>query len=55
MLRGLMQINTSEPLTVFLVDDNEAVLSRAEAALSARCVVVGTARDGSARSKQPQH
>ena len=38
--------SSSEPPTVLLVDDNETVLSRATAALSARCVVLGTARDG---------
>jgi DNA-binding NarL/FixJ family response regulator len=32
--------------TVLLVDDNEMVLLRAKAALSARCVVLGMARDG---------
>jgi len=40
--------SASEPPTVLLVDDNETVLSRAKAALSARCVVLGTARDGHA-------
>ena len=40
--------SSSEPPTVLLVDDNETVLSRAKAALSARCVVLGTARDGHA-------
>jgi DNA-binding NarL/FixJ family response regulator len=42
------EASSSEPLTVVLVDDNETVLSRARAALSARCVVLGTARDGHA-------
>ena len=40
--------SSSELPTVLLVDDNETVLSRAKAALSARCVVLGTARDGHA-------
>ena len=40
--------SSAEPPTVLLVDDNETVLSRAKAALSARCVVLGTARDGHA-------
>jgi len=40
--------SSSEPATILLVDDNEAVLSRARAALSARWIVVGTARDGHA-------
>jgi DNA-binding NarL/FixJ family response regulator len=40
--------SSSERPTVLLVDDNETVLSRAKAALSARCVVLGTARDGQA-------
>jgi len=31
---------------VLLVDDNEAMLSRAAATLQASCTVVGTARDG---------
>jgi DNA-binding NarL/FixJ family response regulator len=39
-------VSSAEPPTVLLVDDNEAVLSRARAVLSARCVVLGTARDG---------
>ena len=49
MLRGTMQINTAGgPPTVLLVDDNETVLSKARAALSARCVVLGTALNGHA-------
>ena len=40
--------SSSEPATVLLVDDHETVLSRARAALSARCVVLATARDGQA-------
>ena len=39
---------SSEPPTVLLVDDNEKVLSRAKAGLSARCVVLGTACNGHA-------
>ena len=39
---------TSEPPTVLLVDDNQTVLWRAKAVLSARCVVLGTALDGHA-------
>jgi DNA-binding NarL/FixJ family response regulator len=42
------EMSSSEPPTVLLVDDNETVLSRAKAVLSARCVVLGTARDGHA-------
>ena len=42
------QESSSERPTVLLVDDNETVLSRAKAVLSARCVVLGTARDGQA-------
>jgi len=42
------EVSSSEPPTVLLVDDNETVLSRARAVLSARCVVLGTARDGHA-------
>jgi CheY-like chemotaxis protein len=38
----------SEPLRVLLVDDNEAILARAAAALAAGCVVVGTVKDGEA-------
>ena len=45
---GSPEESSSEPPTVLLVDDNETVLSRAKAALSARCVVLGTARDGHA-------
>src|SRR6185369_8634877 len=40
--------SSSEPPTVLLVDDNATVLSKAKAALSARCAVLGTARDGEA-------
>jgi DNA-binding NarL/FixJ family response regulator len=43
-----MEESSSEPPTVLLVDDNATVLSRAMAALSGRCVVLGTARDGHA-------
>ena len=42
------ELSSSQPPTVLLVDDNETVLSRAKAALSARCVILGTARDGHA-------
>jgi len=45
---GESQESSSEPPTVLLVDDNETVLSRARAVLSARCFVLGTARDGHA-------
>ena len=38
----------SELPRVLLVDDNEAMLARAAAVLSAGCVVVGTASDGRA-------
>lgn len=43
---GEPEESSYEPPTVLLVDDNETVLSRSKAALSARCVVLGTARDG---------
>jgi CheY-like chemotaxis protein len=42
------EVPSSGPPTVLLVDDNEAVLSKARTALSARCIVLGTARDGHA-------
>ena len=63
MLRLTMQINgsvdLSEPATAFespsgeaprvlLVDDNEMTLARARSVLSARCVVLGTAKNGHA-------
>jgi DNA-binding NarL/FixJ family response regulator len=38
----------SEPARVLLVDDNEAMLSRAAAVLARECVVVGQAFDGEA-------
>ena len=49
---------SSEPVRVLLVDDNEAMLTRAAAALGADCVVVGKATDGrtallAARQLQP--
>jgi len=40
--------SSSERPTVLLVDDNQTVLTRSRAALSGRCVVLGTARDGHA-------
>jgi DNA-binding NarL/FixJ family response regulator len=45
-----MLLNTisSEPARVLLVDDNEAMLARASAALSRGCVVVGKVKDGRA-------
>src|SRR5690349_7970776 len=39
---------SEEPPTVLLVDDNQSVLAGAKAALSARCLVLGTVRDGPA-------
>jgi DNA-binding NarL/FixJ family response regulator len=47
---GDVQINSSSDgrPTVLLVDDNEMVLARAKAALSAVCVIVGTATSGQA-------
>ena len=47
---GGVQINSSagDRPTVLLVDDNELVLARAKAALSAGCVIVGTATSGQA-------
>ena len=39
---------SSEPVRVLLVDDNEAMLARAAAALGTECVVVGKATDGQA-------
>jgi len=38
----------SEAVRVLLVDDNEAILARAAAALTPDCVVVGTVRNGAA-------
>ena len=35
-----------EPVRVLLVDDNDAMIARAAAALTPRCVVVGTAHSG---------
>ena len=41
-------ITSSEPARVLLVDDNEAMLARAAAALTPDCVVVGTVSNGRA-------
>jgi CheY-like chemotaxis protein len=43
-----MQSSTtsSDPVRVLLVDDNEAMLARAAAVLRARCVIVGSVKDG---------
>ena len=41
-------ITSSDAVRVLLVDDNEAMLARATAALEPGCVVVGVARDGQA-------
>ena len=38
----------SEPVRVLLVDDNQALLTRAAAALTPGCVVVGAVQDGPA-------
>ena len=35
-----------EPVRVLLVDDNDSMIARAAAALTPRCVVVGTAHNG---------
>jgi DNA-binding NarL/FixJ family response regulator len=37
---------SSEPARVLLVDDNEAMLSRAAAVLTPACEIVGVAKDG---------
>lgn len=39
-------IISSDPVRVLLVDDNEAMLSRAAAALKYCCNVIGSAKDG---------
>jgi DNA-binding NarL/FixJ family response regulator len=39
-------ITSSDRARVLVVDDNEAVLTRATTVLASDCVVVGTARDG---------
>jgi DNA-binding NarL/FixJ family response regulator len=41
----------TQPVRVLLVDDNEAVLTRAAAVLSPGCVIVGSAKDGPAALK----
>ncbi len=41
-------ITSSDRPRVLLVDDNEAMLARAAAVLTPSCVVIGSARDGSA-------
>jgi len=50
MLRAKVQSKSSagDRPTVLLVDDNEMVLARAKAALSASCVIGGTATSGQA-------
>jgi len=45
---------SSEPVRVLLVDDNEAMLTRAAAALGADCIVVGKATDGHAALRAAQ-
>jgi two-component system nitrate/nitrite response regulator NarL len=37
---------SSDPVRVLLVDDNEAMLDRAAAALAPACEIVGTVKDG---------
>ena len=37
---------SSDRVRVLVVDDNQAILARATAVLSARCTVIGTATDG---------
>jgi len=44
----LSSIISSEPARVLLVDDNEAMLSRAAAALKYCCRVIGSEKDGRA-------
>ena len=49
---------SSEPARVLLVDDNEAILSRAASVLTPSCVIVGAVTDGpaaleAARTLQP--
>ncbi len=48
----------TQPVRVLLVDDNEAVLTRASAVLTPGCIIVGSAKDGptalkAAESLQP--
>ncbi len=48
----------TQPVRVLLVDDNEAVLTRAAAVLTPGCIIVGSAKDGptaleAAESLQP--
>ena len=43
-----------EPVRVLLVDDNEAMLTRAAAALGADCIVVGKSMDGQAALRAAQ-
>src|SRR5262245_13142599 len=52
------EMASSDPLRVLLVDDNEGMLTRAAAALTGACVVVGAVKDGttaleSARTLRP--
>jgi DNA-binding NarL/FixJ family response regulator len=44
-------ITLSDPVRVLIVDDNDAMLARAAAALTPACEVVGTAKDGPAALK----
>lgn len=37
---------SSDPVRVLLVDDNDAMLARAQAVLAPRCAIIGTAHDG---------
>jgi CheY-like chemotaxis protein len=45
---------SSEPARVLLVDDNDAMLTRAAAVLTPGCVIVGTVKDGAAALEAAQ-
>ena len=46
VLEVSLPTTSPEPVRVLLVDDNDSMIARAAAALTPRCVVVGTAHSG---------
>ncbi len=58
MVEEVTRLVPTQPVRVLLVDDNEAVLTRAAAVLTPGCIIVGSAKDGptalkAAESLQP--
>ena len=51
MVEEVTRLVPTQPVRVLLVDDNEAVLTRAAAVLTPGCIIVGSAKDGPAALK----